>query len=60
MNAHSLDHLEIMTAEDISDLKNSGWKGICTLVTNSCVFPSHGISASEKIIGVRSRYSPGF
>ena len=33
-----MDHLETMSPGDIERLKNSGWKGICTLLPSAAFF----------------------
>ncbi len=65
MNAHSLDHLETMTEEDITMLKNSGWKGICTLLPTAAFFLRMGYPPARKLlesglaIALASDFNPG-
>ena len=38
INALSMDHLENLPDEDIIRIKNSGWKGFCTLLPTAAFF----------------------
>ncbi len=65
LNAISMDHLEIMPDEDISKIKNSGWKGICTLLPAAAFFlrmefpPARKLLDSGFAIALASDYNPG-
>jgi imidazolonepropionase len=65
LNAHSLDHLEIMTVDDIADMENSGWKGLCTLLPTAAFFlrmeypPARKLLESGLAIALASDFNPG-
>jgi imidazolonepropionase len=65
LNAISMDHLEIMSHEDISKMKNSGWKGICTLLPAAAFFlrmefpPARKLLESGFAVALASDYNPG-
>jgi imidazolonepropionase len=65
LNAISMDHLEIMPDEEISKMKNSGWKGICTLLPAAAFFlrmefpPARKLLESGLAIALASDYNPG-
>lgn len=65
LNALSMDHLEIMTTEDIQKIKNSGWKGFCTLLPSAAFFlrmgypPARQLLESGCAIALASDYNPG-
>jgi imidazolonepropionase len=65
VNAHSMDHLETMPEKDILELKNSGWKGICTLLPTAAFFlrlpfpPARQLLESGLAIALASDYNPG-
>ena len=65
LNALSMDHLEIMTTEDIQKIKNSDWKGFCTLLPSAAFFlrmgfpPARQLLASGCAIALASDYNPG-
>jgi imidazolonepropionase len=65
LNAISMDHLEILPDEDISKIKSSGWKGICTLLPAASFFlrmefpPARKILESGLAIALASDYNPG-
>jgi imidazolonepropionase len=65
LNAISLDHLEIMPEEDIDKMKNSGWKGICTLLPAAAFFlrmefpPARKLLESGFAVALASDYNPG-
>jgi imidazolonepropionase len=65
LNAISMDHLEIMPEEDIHKIKNSGWKGICTLLPAAAFFlrmefpPARKLLESGFAIALASDYNPG-
>jgi len=65
LNALSMDHLETMTSEDILKIKNSGWKGFCTLLPSAAFFlrmgfpPARQLLESGCAIALASDYNPG-
>ncbi len=65
LNALSMDHLETLTAGEISRLKNSGWKGFCTLLPTAAFFlrmpypPARQLLESGLAIALASDYNPG-
>jgi imidazolonepropionase len=65
LNAISMDHLEIMPDKDIMNIKNSGWKGICTLLPAAAFFlrmefpPARKLLESGFAIALASDYNPG-
>jgi imidazolonepropionase len=65
LNALSMDHLETMHAGDISKIKNSGWKGFCTLLPTAAFFlrtsfpPARQLLESGAAIALASDYNPG-
>jgi imidazolonepropionase len=65
LNALSMDHLETMTAEDIQNIKKSGWKGFCTLLPSAAFFlrmtfpPARQLLESGCAIALASDYNPG-
>ncbi len=65
LNTISMDHLEIMPDKDISHIKNSGWKGICTLLPAAAFFlrmkfpPARKLLESGFAIALASDYNPG-
>jgi imidazolonepropionase len=65
LNAISMDHLEIMPNEDIDKMKNSGWKGICTLLPAAAFFlrmefpPARKLLESGFSVALASDYNPG-
>jgi imidazolonepropionase len=65
LNAISMDHLEIMPDKDISSIKNSGWKGTCTLLPAAAFFlrmefpPARKLLESGFAIALASDYNPG-
>jgi len=65
LNALSMDHLETMTTEDILKIKNSGWKGFCTLLPSAAFFlrmgfpPARQLLESGCAIALASDYNPG-
>ncbi|HEY4937000.1 MAG TPA: imidazolonepropionase, partial [Puia sp.] len=65
LNALSMDHLETMPANDIDTLKNSGWKGFCTLLPTAAFFlhmaypPARQLLESGLAIALASDYNPG-
>jgi len=60
-----MDHLETMPANDIDTLKNSGWKGFCTLLPTAAFFlrmaypPARQLLESGLAIALASDYNPG-
>ena len=60
-----MDHLETMAADDISKIKNSGWKGFCTLLPAAAFFlrmsfpPARELLESGSAIALASDYNPG-
>jgi imidazolonepropionase len=65
VNAVSIDHLEIMPDEEIGRIKNSGWKGICTLLPTAAFFlrmpfpPARKLIDSGCAVALASDYNPG-
>jgi imidazolonepropionase len=65
VNALSIDHLETMPDTDIDFLKNSGWKGICTLLPTAAFFlrlsfpPARQLLESGMAIALASDFNPG-
>ena len=65
LNAISMDHLETMREEDINKIKNSGWKGFCTLLPSAALFlrmsfpPARQLLESGCAIALASDYNPG-
>ncbi len=65
MNALSMDHLETMTDRDITNMKNSGWTGFCTLLPSAAFFlrlpfpPARLLLDSGQAIALASDYNPG-
>jgi imidazolonepropionase len=65
LNALSMDHLETMADSDIVYMKNSGWKGFCTLLPSAAFFlrlpfpPARLFLNSGLAIALASDYNPG-
>jgi imidazolonepropionase len=65
LNALSMDHLETMPTDDINKIKNSGWKGFCTLLPTAAFFlhmafpPARHLLESGAAIALASDYNPG-
>jgi len=65
LNALSMDHLEIMTEEDIRKLIESGWKGFCTLLPTAAFFlrtpfpPARKLLESGLAVALASDFNPG-
>jgi imidazolonepropionase len=65
LNALSMDHLETMTAADIDLLRESGWKGLCTLLPTAAFFlrmafpPARQLMESGCAVALASDYNPG-
>jgi len=65
LNILSMDHLETLHAEDISKIKNSGWKGVCTLLPTAAFFlrlpfaPARLLLESGAALALASDYNPG-
>jgi imidazolonepropionase len=65
VNALSMDHLETMQEKDFTELKNSEWKGICTLLPTAAFFlrlpfpPARRLIESGLAIALASDYNPG-
>jgi imidazolonepropionase len=65
LNAMSMDHLETMPPEDIDRIKNSGWKGLCTLLPTAAFFlrmpfpPARQLLEAGSAIALASDYNPG-
>jgi imidazolonepropionase len=65
LNALSMDHLEATSAKDVSSIKNSGWKGFCTLLPSAAFFlglplpPARPLLESGMAIALASDYNPG-
>jgi len=65
MNAVSLDHPETMDPEDLELLRNSGWKGFCTLLPSAAFFlrlsypPARKLLEGGAALALASDYNPG-
>ena len=65
LNARSLDHLETMPDEDINRIRNSGWKGFCTLLPTAAFFlkmpfpPARKLLEAGAAIALASDFNPG-
>jgi imidazolonepropionase len=65
MEAISMDHLENLPDEDIMQIKNSGWKGICTLLPSAAFYlrmsfpPARKLLESGLALALASDYNPG-
>ncbi len=65
LDVHSLDHLETMSEVDITTLKNSRWKGLCTLLPTASFFlrmqyaPARKLLESGLAIALASDFNPG-
>jgi len=65
LNVLSMDHLETLTADDLSEIKNAGWKGLCTLLPTAAFFlrmpfpPARHLLESGAAIALASDYNPG-
>jgi imidazolonepropionase len=65
MNALSMDHLEVMTENDIKLLKISRWKGFCTLLPSAAFFlrmpypPARQLLDAGAAIALATDYNPG-
>jgi imidazolonepropionase len=65
MNALSLDHLESMNDADLDLLKNSTWKGLCTLLPSAAFFlrmpypPARQLLHSGAALALATDYNPG-
>ena len=65
MNALSLDHLETMAETDLDCLKNSSWKGFCTLLPSAAFFlrmpypPARQLLESGAALALATDYNPG-
>jgi imidazolonepropionase len=65
LNALSMDHLETLTAADIDLLRESGWKGLCTLLPTAAFFlrmafpPARQLMESGCAVALASDYNPG-
>jgi imidazolonepropionase len=65
LNVLSMDHLETMPDEDIRRIKNSGWKGFCTLLPSAAFFlrmswpPARKLIESGCALVLASDYNPG-
>jgi imidazolonepropionase len=61
----SMDHMETMTDKDILNLKNSGWKGFCTLLPTAAFFlrmpfpPARKLLESGLAVALASDFNPG-
>ena len=60
-----MDHLETLPADEIEQIKNSGWKGFCTLLPTAAFFlrlpfpPARQLLDSGCAIALASDYNPG-
>ncbi|MDP4250715.1 MAG: imidazolonepropionase [Bacteroidota bacterium] len=65
LNAVSLDHLEVITEEDLQSLGTSSWKGFCTLLPTAAFFLNLPAPPARKLIdagcalALASDYNPG-
>jgi imidazolonepropionase len=65
LNVLSMDHLETMPTDDINKIKNSGWKGLCTLLPTASFFlrmpfpPARQLLESGCAVALASDYNPG-
>jgi|SRR5450432_578019 imidazolonepropionase len=65
LNVLSMDHLETMPPNDMIKIKNSGWKGLCTLLPTAAFFlrmpfpPARHLLESGAAIALASDYNPG-
>jgi imidazolonepropionase len=65
LNVLSMDHLETMSADDLTNIKNAGWKGLCTLLPTAAFFlrmpfpPARHLLESGAAIALASDYNPG-
>jgi imidazolonepropionase len=65
LNALSMDHLENLPDEEISRMKDSGWKGFCTLLPTASFFlrmpypPARKLLDAGSAITLASDYNPG-
>ncbi len=65
MNALSMDHLESLPEEEINRIKNSGWKGFCTLLPTAAFYlripfpPGRKMLDSGFALALASDYNPG-
>jgi len=65
LNVLSMDHLETMPPDDMIKIKNSGWKGLCTLLPTAAFFlrmpfpPARHLLESGAAIALASDYNPG-
>ncbi|MEJ0083946.1 MAG: hypothetical protein WDM78_24060 [Puia sp.] len=65
LNVLSMDHLETMAPDDLAEIKNAGWKGLCTLLPTAAFFlrmpfpPARHLLESGAAIALASDYNPG-
>lgn len=65
LNVLSMDHLETLPDDDIGRIKNSGWKGFCTLLPAAAFFlrmswpPARKLIESGCALALASDYNPG-
>lgn len=65
LNALSMDHLETINPEDIDLIKDSGWKGLCTLLPTAAFFlrmpfpPARQLLEAGAAIALATDYNPG-
>lgn len=65
LNAVSMDHLETMPEKEINRIKNSGWKGFCTLLPTAAFFlrltfpPARQLLDAGCALALASDYNPG-
>jgi len=65
LNALSMDHLETLPSAEIDRIKNSGWKGFCTLLPTAAFFlrlsypPARQLLDGGCAITLASDYNPG-
>jgi imidazolonepropionase len=65
LNVLTMDHLETMPKDDLSKIKNAGWKGLCTLLPMAAFFlrmpfpPARQLLESGAAIALASDFNPG-
>ena len=65
LNVLSMDHLETLPANDLTEIKKAGWKGFCTLLPAAAFFlrmpfpPARLLLESGAAIALASDYNPG-
>lgn len=65
LNAISMDHLEVLTEQEINLIAEPGWKGVCTLLPTAAFFLRMPLQPARKLIdagcavALASDYNPG-